>query len=106
MNDAVAVEVRDNPESRTYEAWAGDNVVASLVYEIEGPRIVLTHTWVEPSHREKGVGTALARGTLDDLRAKGTKITVFCSFVADFITEHGEYADLIDPEHPGSPLHV
>jgi len=26
--------------------------------------------------------------------------------VADFISEHGEYADLIDPEHPGSPVHV
>ncbi len=106
MDDATAVEVRNNPESRTYEAWAGDNVVASLVYEIEGPRIVLTHTWVDPSHREKGVGTALARGTLDDLRAKGTKVTVFCSFVTDFISEHAEYADLIDPDHPGRPVHV
>ena len=64
-----------------------------------------TPGWSRPP-RDKGVGTALARGTLDDLRAKGTKITVFCSFVADFISENGEYADLIDPEHPGSPVHV
>ena len=100
------VEVRDNPESRTYEAWAGDTVVGSLVYEVEGPRIVLTHTWIEPSHREVGVGTALTRGALDDLRAKGRPITVYCSFVADFIKEHPEYADLIDPAHPGSSRHV
>ena len=103
---ASPVEVRDNPESRTFEAWAGDTVIGSLVYEVAGPRIVLTHTWIEPSHREMGVGTALTRGALDDLRAKGSPITVYCSFVADFIKEHTEYADLIDPAHPGSPRHV
>lgn len=103
---ASPVEVRDNPESRTYEAWEGGSCVGSLVYEVEGPRIVLTHTWVEPSHREKGVATALTRGALDDLRAKGRKITVYCTFVADFIKEHAEYADLIDPDHPGSPRHI
>lgn len=101
-----SIEVRDNPESRTYEAWDGDAVVASLVYEVEGPRTVLTHTWVEPSHREAGVGTALTRGALDDLRAKGRPITVYCTFVAEFIGEHPEYADLIDAAHPGSPRHV
>ena len=103
---ASPVEVRDNPESRTYEAWAGDTVVGSLVYEVEGPRIVLTHIWIEPSRRAMGVGTALTRGALDDLRAKGRPITVYCSFVADFIKEHTEYADLIDPAHPGSSRHV
>jgi uncharacterized protein len=103
---AAPVEVRDNPESRTYEAWAGDTVVGSLVYEVEGRRIVLTHTWIEPSYREMGVGTALTRGALDDLRVKGRPITVYCSFVADFIKEHTEYADLIDPAHPGSSRHV
>jgi uncharacterized protein len=103
---AAPIEVRDNPENRTYEAWDGERVVASLVYELEGPRTVLTHTWVEPSHRDEGVGTALTRGALDDLRAKGRPITVYCSFVADFIKEHSEYADLIDPAHPGSPRHV
>jgi len=45
-------------------------------------------------------------GALDDLRAKGHPITVYCSFVADFIKKHTEYADLIDPAHPGSPRHV
>jgi len=105
MVDA-AVEVRDNPENRTYEAWSGGAVVGSLVYEVAGQRIVLTHTWVEPSQRERGVGTALIRGALDDLRARGRLITVYCTFVAGFITEHGEYAGLIDPDHPGSPRHV
>jgi uncharacterized protein len=103
---AAPVEVRDNPQNRAYEAWAGDTFAGSLVYEVQGPRIVLTHTWIEPSQREMGVGTALTRGALDDLRAKGRPITVYCSFVAGFIKEHTEYAALIDPAHPGSPRHV
>lgn len=106
MDANRSVDVRDNPENRTYEASVGDSVVGALVYEIEGPRTVLTHAWVEPSHREAGVGTALAQGALDDLRAKGRSITVFCTFVAEFIDEHPEYADLIDKEHPGTPRHV
>ena len=106
MELASPVHVRDNPESRTYEAWAGDTVLGSLVYEQEGARTVLTHTWVEPSHREMGVGTALIRGALDDLRGKGRTITVYCTFADGFIKAHTEYADLIDPAHPGSPRHV
>lgn len=104
--DDPKVEVRDNPESRCYDALIDGEVVGSLVYEVEGPRIVLTHTWIEPARREHGIGTALIKGALDDLRAKGAKITVYCSFVTEFMDAHPEYADLLDPAHPGSPRHV
>jgi hypothetical protein len=30
-------------------------------------------------------------------------LTNYCEFVADFITAHPGYADLIDAEHPGHP---
>ncbi len=106
MDITAPVDVRENPGNRTYEARVGDTVAGTLVYEVAGPRIVLTHTWVEPAYRDHGVATALSRGALDDLRAKGRKITVFCTFVADFISAHPGYADLIDPEHPGNPRHV
>jgi hypothetical protein len=100
---AAAVVVQDNPDNRTYEARQGDQVVGTLVYEAEGPRVVLTHTFVEPSRREQGIATTLSRGALDDLRAKGKTVTIYCSFVSDFISKHPEYADLIDPAHPGRP---
>jgi predicted GNAT family acetyltransferase len=38
---------------------------------------------------------------LDDIRAKGKKVTILCPLVASFIAGHPEYADLVDPEHPG-----
>ena len=106
MDETATVDVRDNPENRTYEARLGDAVVGTLVYEVEGNRTVLTHTWVEPSCRERGVATALSKGALDDLRAKGRTVTVFCTFTAEFIDAHPEYAGLLDPEHPGHPRHI
>jgi predicted GNAT family acetyltransferase len=106
MEETPTIDVRDNPENRTYEARMGDEVVGTLVYELQGNRTVLTHTWVEPSHREHGVATDLSRGALDDLREKNRKVTVFCTFTAEFIGAHPEYADLLDPDHPGVPHHI
>jgi uncharacterized protein len=108
MDETATIDVRDNPENRTYEARMQDQdeVVGTLVYELQGNRTVLTHTWVEPSYREHGVATALSRGALDDLRAKGRTITVFCTFTAEFIETHPEYADLLDSEHPGTAIHM
>jgi uncharacterized protein len=38
------------------------------------------------------------QGTLDDLRARGLALVPLCPFVADFITRHPEYADLVTPD--------
>ena len=97
------ITVRDNAESRTYDALIGDQVVGTIVYERSGSRLVFRHTIVEPAFRGRGIGTALVTRALDDVRAKGRRLTVYCEFVAAFIATHPGYADLIDPEHPGRP---
>jgi uncharacterized protein len=97
------ITVRENTEARTYDALIAGKVVGTIVYEHGGPRIVFTHTIVEPEFRGRGIGSTLAQGALDDIRAKGVTLTNYCSFVADFITTHPEYADLLDPAHPGHP---
>jgi quinol monooxygenase YgiN/predicted GNAT family acetyltransferase len=93
--------VRDNPESQTYDALVGDEIAGTLLYEREGPRLVLTHTAVQNRYQHQGIATALIAAALDDIRAKGTKVTVLCPLVAAFIAGHPDYADLVDPEHPG-----
>ena len=65
-----------------------------------GTRIVFTHTVVEPAFRGQGVGTALVRGALDDVRAKGLTLTNFCDFVGRYMQAHPEYLDLLDARHP------
>jgi hypothetical protein len=93
--------VRDNPESQTYDALVEDEIVGTLLYEREGPRLVLTHTAVQNRYQHHGIATALIAAALDDIRAKGKKVTILCPLVASFIAGHPEYADLVDPEHPG-----
>jgi quinol monooxygenase YgiN/predicted GNAT family acetyltransferase len=98
---ALDVDVHDNPESQTYDALVGDEIAGTILYEIEGPRLVLTHTAVQPRFQHQGVATALIAAALDDIRAKGKKITILCPTVTAFIASHPDYADLVDAEHPG-----
>jgi hypothetical protein len=102
--NALPVAIRDDPEGKNYEAVVDGSVVGTLIYELEGHRVVLTHTIVEPAYREEGIGSTLVSEALDDIRARGLKITVFCSFVSDFVARNPVYADLVDAEHPGPAL--
>ncbi|MDP9843544.1 GNAT family N-acetyltransferase [Streptosporangium lutulentum] len=64
------ITVQENTEARTYDVLIADRVVGAIVYEHAGPRVVFTHAIVEPEFRRRGVGSTLARGALDDIRAK------------------------------------
>jgi predicted GNAT family acetyltransferase len=97
------ITVRDNTESKVYDALIGDQVVGTIVYERSGQRLVFSHTIVEPEFRGRGIGTVLVTKALDDVRARGMTLTNYCGFVAAFIAAHPDYADLIDAEHPGHP---
>ena len=99
------VTVKNNAESRSYDAFVDGEFAGSIVYEHAGDRrVVFSHTFVEPRFRGRGVGNALVRGALDDVRAEGLTLTNFCDFVARFIDGHPEYADLLDATHPGHVL--
>jgi predicted GNAT family acetyltransferase len=98
---SLDIHVRDNPESQTYDALVGDEIAGTMLYEIEGPRLVLTHTVVQPRFQHKGVANTLIAAALDDIAAKGKKITILCPIVKTFIDSHPDYADLVDVEHPG-----
>ena len=97
------ITVRDNAESQTFDALIGDQVVGTIVYERSGSRLVFRHTIVEPAFRSRGIGTILVTRALDDVRARGMTLSIYCEFVANFIAAHPGYADLIDAEHPGRP---
>jgi predicted GNAT family acetyltransferase len=93
MDDAV--QVRDVPERNRYEAVAGDTVAGFIEYRVaEGDRAFL-HTEVSDEFEGQGIGSALARGALDDLRARGLKVRPFCPFVAGWIHRHDAYLDVV-----------
>jgi predicted GNAT family acetyltransferase len=86
-----------------YKAIVGDTEIAGLPYNVASDdRLVLLATSVFPEFRKQGIATELIRRVLDDLRTQGKAVTVMCPIVHTFIEHNPEYADLIDPKHPGA----
>ncbi|HEX4220312.1 MAG TPA: GNAT family N-acetyltransferase, partial [Acidimicrobiales bacterium] len=66
-------------------------------YRVEGDRVVLPHTEVDPDLQGKGLGAELVRAALDAIRDSGRGVVPECSYVAHFIAEHPDYLDLVAP---------
>jgi predicted GNAT family acetyltransferase len=93
-SDASDLVVVDQPEQQRYVARLGDRVVGFAEYRNVQGRTILFHTEVDPSVEGRGVGSRLASGVLDDLRARGRRVTIKCPFIAAYVARHPEYADL------------
>ena len=89
------VQTRKNESENRYEAWLDDELAGAAYYELDEKRIVFTHTEVEDRFEGHGVGSALARFALDDVRVEGTRRVVpRCPFIKGWIDKHPDYADL------------
>lgn len=92
----------DNDAESIFQAIVGDTEIAVLPYTRAGDhRLVLLATSVFPEFRGQGVATALIRRVLDDVRAHGKTVTIMCPVVRTFVDRNPDYADLVDPQHPG-----
>lgn len=93
------IQVVDSPERSRYEARIGERVLGIVEYDLDpaGERIILVHTEVLPDAEGMGVGSRLARGSLEDVRARGLKLIVECEFIAAYVKRHRrDYEDLLD----------
>mgnify|MGYP001244144776 CR=1 FL=1 len=86
--------VHDNVEKSRFELTVG-GVTAFSEYSRRDGVVVFIHTEVPEALGGKGVGTALARGALDMVRARGERIVIRCPFIAAFVHKHPEYQDLV-----------
>jgi predicted GNAT family acetyltransferase len=89
------VTVTDRPEQLRYEIEVDGEVAGFLMYRREPGVLELVHTDVDPKWEGKGVGAALVKGALDDVRVRGLKVRPFCPFVAAYIRRHPEYDDIV-----------
>lgn len=95
--NATGGTVRNDTARSRYELDAGE-AVAFAAYERREGRLVFTHTEVPEALSGRGIGSALARGALDDVRASGLRVVPLCPFIAAFIERHPDYRDLVaDP---------
>jgi predicted GNAT family acetyltransferase len=94
------VEVRHNDALSRYELLVGGELVGRATYEASGADsevLVFPHTVIDPEYRGQGLGARLVRGALDDVRMSGRRVVPRCWYVAAFIDEHPDYADLLAP---------
>lgn len=90
------VETSHNPDEHRYEAHLDGELAGFAAYELTEALVIFTHTEVDPKFEGKGVGSALARFALDDVRATGTrKVLPLCPFIKGWIAKHPDYADLV-----------
>ena len=87
-------DLRQNTARHRYEygTEAGD---ALALYRLNDDVMTFTHTEVPLALRGRGVGSAMMRAVLTDVRAQGLKVIAACPFVADYLARHHEFADLL-----------
>jgi uncharacterized protein len=87
--------VTDNVDERRYEAHVDDVLAGHADYQRTIDLVILTHTEVDPAFKGQGVGGALARSALADVRRQGLMVLPICPFMKSWIGDHEEYADLM-----------
>jgi predicted GNAT family acetyltransferase len=86
-------DIKDNPALHRYEL-AVDGSTAIVTYRLAGNVITLDHTEVPKALEGRGIGSRLAKGVFDDIRAHGLKVKPLCPFLRSWLERHPDYADL------------
>ena len=90
----MSTEVIDRPDKSRFELPVAD-ALALAYYSLDGERIMLTHTEVPPHLSGQGIGSRLAKGVFEAVRASGRKAVAQCPFMAAYAARHPEYAGLL-----------
>ena len=90
-------KVIDNPADHRFELpiEGSDGDVAAAYYRIEDGRFILIHTQVPFQFTGQGVGSQLAQGVFDEIRARGGKVVLRCSFMGGYYARNREYSDIV-----------
>ncbi len=88
------MEVTDNAAQRRFELKVGDHLAVAY-YTLSPGVITFTHTEVPEALSGQGVGTRIARGALEQVRARGLKVVAECPFIAGFIRKNPEFATVL-----------
>ncbi len=90
------MEITDDVARHRYLALIDGAEAGVLIYRDRGAdRRVLVHTEVDPAYEGRGVGGALARFALEDLRGRGWGAVAMCPFVQGWLQRHPEQADVV-----------
>ncbi len=87
--------MRRNDRALRYELVLDGMVAGVADFRPDGEGVlVFPHTEIDPRLRGRGLGEVLVRGALDDVRRQGSTVVPACWFVAEFLDQNPDYADL------------
>lgn len=89
------MDVTCNDDKHRYEVSVDGKLAGFMTFCESDGVTALSHTEVAPAFEGRGVGSALVRGGLDDLREQGQQVDPQCPFVKRWIEKHADYADLV-----------
>jgi predicted GNAT family acetyltransferase len=90
-----AVTVTDQPDRMRYEVHVDGMLAGFATYRRHDGNVEFLHTEVDEAFEGRGIAGQLARGALDDVRARGLRAVPLCPFIASWIGRHPDYADLV-----------
>ena len=93
--DLANVAILHNQSASRFEAHFPEGIAVLDYQRGPGGALVMYHTEVPPALRHHGVASQLAKHALEYARQQGAMVIPQCSFVARYIEEHPEYADLV-----------
>lgn len=92
----MSLTVQENQAAHRYEAIDESGVVAGFVEYVDhrGSRL-LFHTEVDDAFEGQGVGSTLARESIEQSLAAGTPLETSCPFLQRWVERHPEYAERV-----------
>lgn len=94
--DEPELTIVNNRAAKRYEALVDGQPAGYSTYEEEPGRVTFVHTVVRPQFEGRGVGSRLAKFAIDDVQARGLRITPICPFVRAYLRRHHEYDSIVD----------
>jgi predicted GNAT family acetyltransferase len=89
------IVVSHNEQEHRFETLV-DGQLAVCEYQLEGDRMVFTHTFVPSKLRGRGIAEKLVEVALRSAMADGRRVVPTCSYVAAFIARRPEYQVLLN----------
>ena len=88
------IVVRHNVGESRFEAVVEDTLSVAD-YQIREREMIMTHTYVPPAMRGRGIAEKLVRAALEHARAEKLRVVPACSYVDVYIQRHPEFQPLV-----------
>jgi hypothetical protein len=86
------IEVTRDDDQCRYEVRVDGRVAGFTEFVLTAHAITFVHTEVDPAFEGQGIGSALAKGALDDAVQRGDRrIKVVCPFLRAWVAKHPDY---------------